>query len=335
MNSYNGWQRKVKEMTLSRIYSEQKRNLKMIEKRLESVLKTSHPILSEASLELLKAGGKRIRPLLTLLCAQYGDPDRREVMDSAVMLELIHMASLVHDDVVDDSELRRGKPTVKAKWDNRVAMFTGDYIFAKAIELISDFKNPEVHLSISKVIRDLSLGEIDQIKELYNWKQNLRVYLRRIKRKTALLMALSCQLGALASGCSSYVAMKLFYFGYYMGMSYQITDDILDFVGTEKQLGKPAGGDLKNGNITLPTFFALNTFGLRESILQVLETDHPDAETWAQVIQSIRDSGAIQASERLSDAYLRKGQEILDRLPQQRVTRSLKEIANYIGTRNY
>ncbi|MCQ2010095.1 MAG: polyprenyl synthetase family protein [Sporolactobacillus sp.] len=322
-------------MTLTRIYKEQKSNLKQIEGRLESVLMAPHPILNEASLDLLRAGGKRIRPLLTLLCAQYGDPSREEVMNSAVMLELIHMASLVHDDVVDDSDLRRGKPTVKAQWDNRVAMFTGDFIFAKAIELISDFDNHEIHLSISRVIRDLSLGEIDQIKELYNWKQNLRIYLRRIKRKTALLMALSCQLGALASGCSSKVGLSLYYFGYYLGMSYQMTDDILDIVGTEKQLGKPAGGDLRNGNITLPTFFALHKYGMRDAILHVLERENPEQSEWDSVIYSIRNCGAIQDSEHLSDAYLSKARAILEQLPQLRVTHSLKEIADYIGTRNY
>lgn len=322
-------------MTLSRIYMEQKKKLKIVEKQLESVLLAPQPILNEASLDLLKAGGKRIRPLLTLLCAQYGDPSRKAVIDSAVMLELIHMASLVHDDVVDDSDLRRGKPTVKAQWDNRVAMYTGDFIFAKAIELISDLDNYEIHRSISRVIRDLSLGEIDQIKELYNWKQNLRVYLRRIKRKTALLMALSCQIGALAAGCPSKVGIKLYYFGYYLGMSYQITDDILDFVGTNKQLGKPAGGDLRNGNITLPTFFALNKYELHDAILNVLESNNTDQRQWDTVIQVIRDSGAIQDSERLSDDYLRKSREILDQLPQIGTARSLKEIADYIGTRNY
>ncbi|BBN98940.1 polyprenyl synthetase family protein [Sporolactobacillus terrae] len=322
-------------MTLSRIYLEKKSKLKSVERELESVLSVANPLLSEASLDLLKAGGKRIRPLLTLLCAEYGDAERKAVKDSAVMLELIHMASLVHDDVVDDSDLRRGKPTVKAQWNNRVAMFTGDFIFAKAIELISDVDNLEVHRSISRVIRDLSLGEIDQIKELYHWKQNLRTYLRRIKRKTALLMALSCQLGALSSGCSSEIGLKLYYFGYYLGMSYQITDDILDFIGTKKQLGKPAGGDLRNGNITLPTYFAMNQYGLRNSIRKVLENKNPSHEQWDAVIHSIRASGAIRDSEQLSNAYLQKGIDLLEQLPQVKVTHALRVIADYIGTRNY
>ncbi|MCL1631831.1 polyprenyl synthetase family protein [Sporolactobacillus sp. CPB3-1] len=322
-------------MTLTSIYLEQKKNLNKIEKQLESALKATHPVIHEAALDLLRAGGKRIRPLLVLLCAQYGDASRKAVYDSAVTLELIHMASLVHDDVVDDSDLRRGKPTVKAQWDNRVAMFTGDFIFAKAVELIAAFDHKEAHLHISRIIRDLSLGEIDQIKELYHVEQNLRVYLRRIKRKTALLLALSCQLGALSSGCSSDIGLKLYYFGYYLGMSYQMTDDILDFVGTEEQLGKPAGDDLRHGNITLPTYFAIHNHGLSSVIRGVLALKDTKATQWNAVIQSIRDCGAIQDSERLSGAYLRKAIETLDRLPKIRATRSLKEIADYIGKRKY
>ncbi|WKB37128.1 heptaprenyl diphosphate synthase component II [Terrilactibacillus sp. S3-3] len=306
-----------------------------LKKELESTLQSAHPVLNEASLDLLRAGGKRIRPILVLLSARFGDRGRPEVKKAAVTLELIHMASLVHDDVTDDAELRRGKATVKAKWDNRVAMFTGDYIFAKAIELISEFDNPNAHLLISRTIRDLSLGEIEQIKDLYNWKQNLRRYLLRIKRKTAILMALSCQLGALAAGCDDQLARKLYYYGYFLGMSYQITDDILDFVGTEKQLGKPAGSDLRQGNITLPTLFALKNPELRGALIGVLEAEQPDEKAWRAAVSAVRTSGGIEQSEALSDRYLQKAKRILDDLPEPKTTRPLAMIADYIGRRKY
>ncbi|RYL94884.1 heptaprenyl diphosphate synthase [Sporolactobacillus sp. THM7-4] len=322
-------------MTIALIYAEQKRNLSAIETQLEKALKAPHPILHEASLDLLKAGGKRIRPLLTLLTAQYGEPKRPEVICSAVSLELIHMASLVHDDVIDDSDIRRGKPTVKSKWDNRVAMYTGDYMFAKAIEILSTFDSPAAHRIISKVIRDLSIGEINQIRDLYNWKQNLRCYLLRIKRKTAILMALSCQLGALAAGCTYPLSRKLYYYGYFLGMSYQITDDILDFVGDEKQLGKPAGSDLRNGNITLPTYYALKQKELRRSIIDVLESEESSDADWRKVINLIKTSGAVERAANLSRRYLQKAKDILNELPQKKVTRSLQEIADFIGSRNY
>lgn len=322
-------------MSLAQIYVKEKNNLKIIERRLESVLQAPHPILGQASLDLLRAGGKRIRPVLVLLASKYGDPDREEVLDSAVTLELIHMASLVHDDVVDDSGLRRGKPTVKAKWDNRVAMFTGDYIFARAIELISRFDHIQAHQMISKVIRDLSLGEIDQIRDLYNLDQNLRAYLLRIKRKTAILMALSCQLGGYAAGCSLELSGKLYYYGYCLGMSYQITDDILDFVGTEKQLGKPAGSDLRSGNITLPAFYALRNTQLHDLVVSLVQSDQASDQQWQTLIQSICSSDAITKSEQLSDRYLAKAREILKQLPDIPATRALEEIAGYVGTRNY
>lgn len=322
-------------MTLAQIYKQHKSDMKTIEKRLEMALEAPHPILRQAALELLRAGGKRIRPLLVLLAAEYGDPTRSEVIDSAVTLELIHMASLVHDDVVDNSDMRRGKPTVKARWDNRVAMYTGDYIFARSIELISSFDHPEAHRIISRVIRDLSLGEIDQIQDLYNWNQHLKRYLLRIKRKTALLMALSCQLGALAAGCSLPISRKLYYYGYFLGMSYQITDDILDFVGSEQQLGKPAGSDLRNGNITLPALWALKDVELRRQIISVLEADSPREEDWRQVTDLIRNSQAIPASQEMSDRYLVKAEKVLDALPSRKVSRALKEIAAYVGKRRY
>ncbi|MCI1883167.1 MAG: polyprenyl synthetase family protein [Sporolactobacillus sp.] len=322
-------------MSITRIYAEQKENLAIIEKKLAETLETSHSILHDAALNLLRAGGKRIRPLLVLFSSEYGDPLHREVIDAAVTLELIHMASLVHDDIVDDSDLRRGKPTVRAQWDNRVAIYTGDYIFAKAIELIAQFEHPKVHLIISRVIRDLSLGEIDQIRDLYNWHQNLRCYLRRIKRKTALLMALSCQLGAIAGGCGYDLSRRLYYFGYFLGMSYQITDDILDFVGTQKQLGKPAGSDLRSGNITLPTFYALRDPSLRESIVAVLDASHPGEKDWRTVIDRIRQSDAVDRSQRLSDRYLQKAVLILEALPKTAASEPLREIAAYVGERNY
>ncbi|WP_010631660.1 polyprenyl synthetase family protein [Sporolactobacillus vineae] len=322
-------------MSLAQIYLKEKKNLNIIERKLESYLQAPYPLLREASLDLLHAGGKRIRPILVLLASQYGDPDRKEVLDSAVTLELIHMASLVHDDVVDDSGLRRGKPTVKAKWDNRVAMFTGDYIFARAIELISRFDHVQAHRMISKVIRDLSLGEIDQIRDLYNLNQNLRAYLLRIKRKTAILMALSCQLGGYASGCSLSLSGKLYYFGYCLGMSYQITDDILDFVGTEKQLGKPAGSDLRSGNITLPAFYALQDRQLHDAVAALLQSDQASDEEWQALIQAICASDAIARSEQLSDRYLDKARKVLKQLPQIPATKALEEIAGYVGTRNY
>ncbi|MTT31271.1 heptaprenyl diphosphate synthase component II [Terrilactibacillus sp. BCM23-1] len=321
-------------MTIAGIYRTQKRNLKEIEQVMENLLKTNHTTLHQAAVDLLRAGGKRIRPILVMLSAEFGNPNHEDVKKAAVTLELIHMASLVHDDVVDNANLRRGKKTVKATWDNRVAMYTGDYIFAHSIEHMTGVHLPYAHQLVSKAIRDISLGEIEQIRHLYNVDQHLRHYLLRIKRKTALLIALSCQLGALTAGCSHDIVRKLYYFGYFIGMSYQIIDDILDFVGTEKQLGKPAGSDLKQGNITLPTLFALSIPDVRQRVVSCFESNNEQAD-WDGAIQLVKQSGGIEYAESINERYLAKALNILKSLPQNQVTENLRKIAKYLGKRKY
>lgn len=289
--------------------------------------------MNQASLHLLQAGGKRIRPVFVLLSAKFGEYDIDSVKNAAVALELIHMASLVHDDVIDDAELRRGKPTIKSQWDNRIAMYTGDYIFARGLEYMTNIKNPEAHQILSHTIVELCKGEIAQIKDKYRCDQNLRDYLLRIKRKTALLIAVSCQLGAIASGAPEEVHRRLFRFGYHVGMSYQITDDILDLTASEEELGKPAGSDLWQGNITLPVLYAMEDPALRSEIERVSE--NTSAEAMKKVIAAILASDAIERSHRVSRMYLDKALEDLEHLPQNRVKKTLKNVANFIGKRKY
>ncbi|WP_019154302.1 heptaprenyl diphosphate synthase component II [Robertmurraya massiliosenegalensis] len=318
-------------MKLKMVYSFLSSDINTIEKSLEETVKGESPLLQEASLHLLQAGGKRIRPVFVLLAAKFGRYDIEVVKDVAVALELIHMASLVHDDVIDDADLRRGRPTIKSKWDNRFAMYSGDYIFAKSLELMTNVQNPEAHQILSNTIVELTIGEIEQIKDKYRFEQNLRDYLLRIKRKTALLIAASCQLGAIAAGVEEEIHQKLFRFGYFVGMSFQITDDVLDFTGTEKELGKPAGGDLLQGNITLPVLFAMEDEKLHAEIVKVHE--HMNSEEMDRIIQLIKNSDAIEKSIKMSDRYLDKALEVLAELPNNKARKTLRDIALYIGKR--
>ncbi|WP_153122615.1 heptaprenyl diphosphate synthase component II [Peribacillus tepidiphilus] len=320
-------------MKLKMMYSFLNADLQMLEKELETTIQAQSPVLRQASLHLLQAGGKRIRPVFVLLAAKFGDYNIDVIKKVAVALELIHMASLVHDDVIDDAELRRGAPTIKSKWDNRVAMYTGDYIFARSVELLSEIKNPELHQILAKTIVELCIGEIEQIKDKYRFDQHLKTYLRRIKRKTALLIASSCQLGAIAAGVPEEIHKKLFLFGYYVGMSFQITDDILDFTASEKELGKPAGSDLKQGNITLPVLFAMKNEELRAEIVQINEKT-PQSQI-NLILEKIKKSDAIQLSVEISDRYLNKAFNILKELPDGKANKTLYEIAKYIGKRKF
>lgn len=320
-------------MNVKSMYSFLNSDINLIEKELENTIQADHPVLREASVHLLKAGGKRIRPVFVLLSGHFGNYDIRALSKVAVSLELIHMASLVHDDVIDDAELRRGEPTIKAKWDNLIAMYAGDYIFARALETVTMIDNKSVHKILSKTMVELSIGEIEQIKDQFNWEQNLRVYLRRIKRKTALLIAASCQLGAIASDAAPYVQRSLYYFGYNVGMAFQITDDILDFTGTEKQLGKPAGGDLRNGNITLPVLYAMRDHRLKEDITKI--TSHSSSSEVDHVLNLIRHSGGLEYSKEIADRYLNKAFAILKELPANKANKALYNIAKFIGKRKF
>lgn len=238
-------------MKLLQLYAAMKSDLQAIEDQMAQTVTSDLPILSETSLHLLKAGGKRIRPVLVLLAGKFGNYSMESLKKVAVPLELIHMATLVHDDVIDDAETRRGQLTVKSKWDNRIAMFISDYIYAKALTVITELDKPRIHQILSGAIVQMCIGEMEQIRDFFNVDQSVRNYLRRIRRKTALLIAISCQLGAMAADAPARTSQALYRFGYNIGMLFQITDDLLDLCGTEKAIGKPPGSDLRQGNITL------------------------------------------------------------------------------------
>ncbi|HZG73905.1 MAG TPA: heptaprenyl diphosphate synthase component II [Chondromyces sp.] len=320
-------------MKFKLLYSFLKADIDIIEKELEEAISANSPVLREASFQLLHAGGKRIRPVFVLLSGKFGDYQINQIKNVAVALELIHMASLVHDDVVDDANMRRGRPTIKSEWDNRTAMYTGDYLLARALEYITKIENYEAHRILSNTMVELCLGEIVQIKDKYRFDQNLRDYLRRIKRKTALLIAVSCQLGGIAANVPEDVHRKLYKFGYNVGMAFQITDDILDFTATEAELGKPAGSDLLQGNITLPVLYAMENSSLREKIEQVNE--HSSKAEMKELIDELKRSGAIEKAQALSQKYLDRAMEILEELPDNRHIKPLREIAKFIGKRKY
>jgi heptaprenyl diphosphate synthase len=320
-------------MKLKMMYSFLNADINLIEKELEETIQADSLLLKQASMHTLQAGGKRIRPIFVLLAGKFGHYDIQVMKNVAVALELIHMASLVHDDVIDDADLRRGQPTVKSKWDNRIAMYTGDFVFALALELMTNIKSPLAHKILANTMVEVTVGEIQQIKDKYRFEQNLRDYLRRIKRKTALLIATSCQLGAIAADVDESIHKKLFRFGYYVGMSYQIIDDILDFIATEKELGKPAGSDLMQGNITAPALYAMEDEGIRREIEKVHEHMHP-AEI-ARIILLIKETGAIDKSRALSDFYLNKALAVLDEVPANKAQKTLHNIAKSIGRRKF
>ncbi|CAM3057964.1 polyprenyl synthetase family protein [Filibacter tadaridae] len=316
------------------IYADFRKDLEYIEKELERSVDSSSPIIRQAALHLLRAGGKRIRPIFVILASKFGHYALEDVAKVAVSLELVHMASLVHDDVIDDSDMRRGFETVKAKWDNRIAMYTGDFIFSRALSSIGEIEIPAVHQLLAETMLEICKGEIIQIEHQRKTDQTVRDYLRRIKRKTALLLSSSCELGALGATANPSIVRKLRRFGYFAGMSFQIVDDILDIISTDEELGKPAGSDLLNGHLTLPILFIKDDAEFRPFM------EHSFAGTLSEstrdeMLLYIRNSGAIQKAQAVSDLYLRKALGEIKTLPDGDAKRALTQIVAFISKRNY
>lgn len=324
----------MEKVKLKLLYSDIKPELELIEKELEQAVDSNSLLLNDASLHLLQAGGKRIRPVFVLLAGKFGNYNIDVMKQVAVPLELIHMASLVHDDVIDDSEMRRGQPTVKAQWNNSVAMYTGDFILARALEYITEIEDPALHNVLSKTMIEVCRGEIIQIEDKYKLDQNLRDYFRRIKRKTALLISSSCELGAIVSGTDEKTAGHLRRFGYYIGMSFQIIDDILDFTSSDEELGKPAGSDFIQGNITLPILFARQDPEIYNRLKESLQKDLTNEER-LKIVRMIRDSKAIAQSKEISSLYLDKALKELSYLPKNSANKTMRKIAFFIGKRKF
>ncbi len=316
------------------LYADFRKDIAYIEKELERSVNSSSPIIRQASLHLLRAGGKRIRPIFVILASKFGTYSLEDVAKVAVSLELVHMASLVHDDVIDDSDMRRGFETVKARWDNRIAMYTGDFIFSRALTSIGEIEIPAVHQLLAETMLEICKGEIIQIDHQRKTDQTIRDYLRRIKRKTALLLSSSCELGALVSGADPEIVRKLRRFGYFAGMAFQIVDDILDITSTDKELGKPAGSDLLNGHLTLPIFYIKNDakfipFMERsfDGTLTELERD--------EMLTYIRSTEAIRMAQDVSDLYLQKAMDEISTLPEGDAKKAFLQISAFIGKRKF
>jgi heptaprenyl diphosphate synthase len=324
-------------MKLIDIYSRLKKDMAYIEKELEKTVHSDHNLLRETSLHLLKAGGKRMRPIFVLLAGQFGNYSLENMKNIAVSMELIHMASLVHDDVIDDAETRRGQLTVKSKWDNRIAMYTGDYIFAKALGVVTQLPNPLIHQIMSGAIVEMSIGEMEQIRHFYNAQQTVRDYLLRIKRKTALLIAISCQLGAIAAEAPRDVSQKMYAYGYNAGMAFQIRDDLLDLCGTEKQIGKPPGSDIRQGNITLPVLLAMREPDLRAPLLtELARIQAVEGQTEiSRFLELVRGSDGLKQAEDIANRYIDKAIRALEGLPEIRAKSELIGIAHFVGERSY
>lgn len=322
-----------------------KRTFSLIEEELTEVDNYLTKVLNEAEnetlhkifMDLLKAGGKRIRPAFALLSSKYGTEDSKKIIPLAAAFELVHMASLIHDDVIDRSELRRGLPTVRARQGNNFSLHYGDYLFGIALNIVESYKSPRISSLLAQASVEMCKGEIEQLATSYELNQRLRDYFYRINRKTALLITLSCQAGALASGAPTSLVEHLGRFGHCLGMAFQITDDVLDYIADEETMGKPVGGDLQLGLVNLPVIYVLKYEKpeVREELRTLLKDKPFKKENVFQAIEIIKTTGAIEYSLSIANLYIEKGLVHLERLPDIPATQTLRQISFFIYNRRF
>src|SRR6478609_5104630 len=236
-------------------------DLSRVEETLRGAVRTADPFLADVATHLIEAGGKRIRPTLAL-CATYASSSatraHEDAITGAVAVELVHLGSLYHDDVIDEAETRRGVPSVNARWSNIVAILAGDYLLAQASSLAASL-GADVAGLLAATIGELCRGQVLELQHLFDVDRTEESYFSAIEGKTASLLATAARIGAMVSGATAPALDALTRFGHHLGMCFQIVDDVLDVTRTEAELGKPVGNDLLEGVYTLPVIYAVQT----------------------------------------------------------------------------
>lgn len=266
--------------------------LLLVEERLRQTIDKAQGVIRQSCSQLLTSGGKRLRPLLTLQSGMCFGPLNTATIQASVAAELIHMASLIHDDVIDHSDLRRGLPTINSQQGNLSAVLTGDYLFAEAFHILSSHHLLESMKYLVDAIQAMCMGEVDQAERQFDLSVSENDYFDRISRKTGILLASSCRSGAATAGASSEDIDRLGSFGMHLGYAYQIIDDLLDFTGNPKQTGKPVAADLINGHITLPIIYLLKHPLYGPWAGEILQ-DKPTPEKIPKIIQALISSEAL------------------------------------------
>jgi heptaprenyl diphosphate synthase len=297
---------------------------------MREVLKTDNSEIEKIIDYLLISSGKMLRPRMVYLTASLHPHDADLLRDMAVAIELIHLASLVHDDVIDRSQMRRGRDSLNKLWGNQRSVLTGDYLFATAFNLINEHNCRKVMESVSTTIQIMCSGEIKQLAMLFDTEISEADYYEKSYRKTACLFASSCKVGALTANMSTKEVSILEQFGLCLGYAYQIIDDVLDFVSESSLLGKPAGNDLLQGNITLPVIFAMQDKEKGSWIKHVIQSKTLSSETIPLLVKILLETGAIYKSIEVSHLFLKCGLKALDKFPMSPAIQELREMSLFL-----
>ncbi len=318
--------------------------LQLVEEWLGTNLIDDNPFVGELLKQIFQAGGKRLRPLIALLSgkatAKNGEIGRLHIIQ-AVLTELIHTASLVHDDVIDSSDLRRGKETINKRWNERVAVLMGDLLFAQASICLARLMNPPIVGIYGQVLGDLCAGEIKQMRHQFNIEADWDVYIQKSIGKTASLFSAGSHSAAILNGCDNDTVLALKNYGLNLGICFQIVDDLLDVTGdfdSKNMAGgvlKPLGGDLRNGVLTAPVMYALQFGGKKSERLRKLIEDRMVCEDEGnrEGLEIILESGAIEKTAQLADKYAKESVADISILPDSKYKDGLNSLTEFIMSR--
>jgi geranylgeranyl pyrophosphate synthase len=298
------------------VFESVKPDIKEMEKLIRLQVLDSHPDLAIALDLLLSSGGKRVRPTITILAGKCLKADYQRILTIAAAIELLHTATLVHDDLIDGSLLRRGSPTLNSQWSAGATVLTGDFLFATAAKLSSDTGSVEIMTLFSQTLRTIVNGELSQM-FTPRCKPGIDEYYKRIYAKTASLFETSARVAGIIGDSDTEINQSLAIYGRELGMAFQIADDILDFTGDESVMGKPKGSDLRQGLITLPAELFFEDFPTHPMVKKINECGClKEDEDILNLVDAIINSSAIEKSHIISEAFLDRGKEALKALPE-------------------
>jgi len=286
--------------------------LREFERRLtESIAADSGPMASAMDL-IVRAGGKRLRPALVILSSRLGRAHPDAVFNVAMGIEFIHTATLVHDDLIDSSPTRRGIPTIHKAFGANQAIIIGDYYFAKGANLLAAIGDPRIDAAISHAVMTICMGELLQMTSRNDYEQSVDDYYRKIGRKTATLVSACCYAGGVVGGLAGEQLEALRRYGYNLGVAFQIADDVLDYIATSAEVGKPVGGDLRQGTVTLPLMLALNDPAAASELRRILGKRDLDDVDYDEIVRLVRESPAITAAEHHAHEFAERAAAELD-----------------------
>ncbi len=305
-------------------------DLDLMTQNLKGLIGARHPILSAAAEHLFGAGGKRLRPAIVLLLSRATLPEQEITPKHrrlAEITEMIHTASLVHDDVVDEASVRRGVPTVHSSFGNRIAVLAGDFLFAQSSWYLANLDNLRVVKLLSQVIMDLAEGEIQQGLNRFDTSLTLEAYIDKSYFKTASLMANSAKAAGVLSDVPEALAEQLYDYGRHLGLAFQVVDDILDFTSSDEVLGKPACSDLRSGNLTAPVLYAMEEHPF---LTTLIEREFSEADDFDQAIDLVHSSKGIGRSRDLASSHACHAAACLEHLPPSSARQALQDLTSYV-----